>query len=518
LWRRLIVYNRVKYFRRRQFVLGPEHIDYEGWARMKVADKYLLTIHPDLPATIVEDGAKKAVLLGYAIDPYHSESTDEDILKRFLGTSLSLDAVISGLEKLSGRFVLLIVSPTGKWLFPDTCALRQVNYCYDDQGAIWCASQPETLAERFGFQYDEEVLSYRELAISALTKEEYWLINDRTPYREVKYLLANHYLDLSQGKAFRFWPVRECIGSLSMDDSIKHASPIIQNSIKSAANKFNLKMGISAGSDSRRSLAATRDVTEKIYYFTHTPGSYGADMEIPARLLPKLGIEHHKHDLQRMSPEFRKYYESSATWARERRGNIAFTALRKFGSEATVLNSNISEIHQCWYWLPKSKINGEGLAIATRLNHPLAIKEFQRWIDGAKTACEQSEMNILVLFDYELRSRWVTAALSEYDIAHETFNPYNNRYLSCMELAIDERYRRGQRLDMIIKQIKYMWPDVLIEPINPEQDAMRKIKQFILSFIIHKAITPWLPAYQYLKYLRLKRLFNQQATQNELYS
>jgi len=501
------MYNRIKFFRRRQFVLGPAHTDYKGWKRLKVAEKYLLTVHPDLITTVVEHQENKAVLLGYAIDPDHPELTDEDILKRFVGNSLSLNDVIFGLEKLSGRFVLIVKSPKHIWLFPDTCALRQVNYCFDDTGDIWCASQAETLAERFGFSYDEEVLSYRDLAVSVLSKEEFWLINDRTPYREIKYLVANHYIDLIQGKVIRFWPVAGDIGSLSINESIKRSSPILQNSIQAAAQRFDLKFGISAGSDSRRSLAASRNVKEKIYFFTHTPRSYSDDMEIPARLLPQLGIEHHKLDLQPMSAEFSDLYKYSATWGRERRGHIAHTALQNFGSDTTVLNSNLSEIHQCWYWLPKSKINGEGLALATRLNHPLAIKEFQKWIDGAYSACEISKMNILVLFDYELRSRWVSAALSEYDIAHESFNPYNNRYFSCLELSINERHRRGQRLDMIIKQIKYMWPDVLKEPINPEHHTVRKIQKFVLRSIIHKTITPWLPAYQYLRYLKLKRIF-----------
>ena len=62
-----------------------------------------------------------------------------------------------------------------------------------------------------------------------------------------------------------------------------------------------------------------------------------------------------------MSRNLRNYYKCSATWARERHGHIAYTALNHFGSEATVLNSNISEYSQVSFWLPKSHINGEGL-------------------------------------------------------------------------------------------------------------------------------------------------------------
>ena len=507
-----MIYNPVKFFRRRQFILGPEYIDYEGWKRLKVEDNYLLTAHPDLPVTVVEREGKKAVLLGYVIDPYQPNLNNEEILKRFVATLQSLGDLFACLEALTGRFVLIIKSRANLWVFHDACGLRQVNYCSDKHGAIWCASQPETLAEHLGFKYDEEMLSYRDIPAFQSGQQEFWFINDRTPYKEINYLLPNHYLDLCQGKVNRFWPVAGCIGSLSLDESINLCRPILQNSIKAAAQRFDLKMGISAGCDSRKSLAAAKEVKDKIYFFTHTPTpSKQMDMEIPALLLPKLGIEHHKMDLQKMSREFQEYYESGVTWAREKHGHIAYTALKHFGTEATVLNSNISEISQVYYWLPKSKINGEGLAVATGLNHPLAVSEFEKWLEGAKPACESAKMNILVLFDLELRSRWIAAAFSEYDIAYETFNPYNTRRLFCLELSVNERFRKGRRLDFHIRQIKNMWPEVLMEPINPKREILGKVRDFILNSIVHKTITPWFPIVEYLRYLKLKQQFKRQA-------
>jgi hypothetical protein len=48
--------------------------------------------------------------------------------------------------------------------------------------------------------------------------------------------------------------------------------------------------------------------------------------------------------------------------------------------------------------IPKSKINGEGLAVR-RDSTPLAVKEFGKWLEEARPACESAKMNILVLFD-----------------------------------------------------------------------------------------------------------------------
>lgn len=515
LERNEVMYDRVKFFRRRQFVLGPCHVDYEGWNRLKVDDKYLLTVHPDLLTTVVEQQENKAIMLGYAIDPYQPALSEKDILQPIVRSPSSIVDVISGLEKLSGRFILIVKGREGLWLFHDAVALRQVHYCRDQQGAVWCASQAETLADKLGLDYDEEVLNYRNMPKYRESKNEFWLLNDRTPYRGIRNLLPNHYLDLRQAKAFRYWPVEGCIRSLSVDESIQLCTPILQNSIKAAAQRFDLWMGISAGGDSRKSLAAAKDLKGKINFFTTTPTQVSMvlnDIKIPARLLPQLGLTHHNLGLQFMSDEFRKYYECSATWARDRKGHIAYTLLNHFGPEATVLNSNISEVAQRIYWLPKSKINGEGLAVTSGLNHPFAIEEFQKWLDAAQGACKASTMNIMDLFFLEQRmGRWATAAFAEYDIAHETFNPYNNRHLHCLMLGIDEHYRRNRRWDVTIKHIKHMWPEVLREPINPPDRVSDKIQQFIRRSVFHRAITPWFPAYEYLHYLKVKRRFERQA-------
>lgn len=503
----------VKFFRRRQFVLGPEFYHYNGWQRLNLFDKYKLTLHPDLAISYIKYSHNEAILLGYAIDPYQPKLCNEEVLKRFVEGEVELKNIFMGLEALTGRFVLIINCGSGTWLFHDACGLRQVNYFKDNNGHIWCASQAETIAERFDLNYDEEVIKFRNCPEYRKTKEDFALINDRSPYREIKYLLANHYLDLRKGKAVRFWPTERAIGSISVRKSIELIKPILTNSIEAAANRYDLRMGITAGCDSRKSLAAAKKVKNKIYFYTHTPQkTKEVDIEIPEKLLPKLGIIHHKLDLLKMDKEFESLYGSSATWARERHGDIAYTTLKFFGSESVILNSNISEYSQISYWLPKSRINGEGLALLKSLNSKLAIRDYEEWLDSAYFKCSEANMNILVFFQLELRSRWVANTFSECDIAYESFNPYNNRRLYRLELAVNERLRRGvHKLDFSKKLIKSMWPEVLQEPINPEKTLDRKLKKVIIEKIIHKGISPWIPLIEYLKYRELKKLYKKRV-------
>jgi hypothetical protein len=355
------------------------------------------------------------------------------------------------------------------------------------------------------------VVDFAKLAGFRAGTTEFWFVNDKTPYQGILNLLPNHYLNLKTGQATRFWPTKDAIPSLSIRESIERCTPILQETIEAASKRFDLKMGISAGNDSRKTLAASKRVKDRICYFSHAPGAGKDginDVRVPARLLPKLGIEHHRLVWSEMDDDFRHLYEESATWAREKKGHIAYILFKRFGPDATVMNSNIAEVSQCIYWLPRKRIDGRNLAIINGLPHPWAVRELQAWIDGAREACAAAEMDILALFFLEQRmGRWCTMAFSEYDIAHETFNPFNNRLLHSWMLAVDERHRRDRRWDVSIKHIRYMWPETLAEPINPQDRFRHRVQQSIRRHIIHKTIAPWCSLYPWLRYLKKKRRF-----------
>jgi len=504
--------DKVKVFRRRQFALGPEHLNLEGWKRYYVAEHYCLTVHPDLSVNEVHRASRSIILLGYIIDPYHPESNETEIISAMVDKINSVDDVAAYLEWMSGRFVLIVrMNSNNNWLFHDAVGLRQVLYCRDEHGRIWCASQAETLAERLRFSMDEEVIKYYNSPMFKEGRCEFWLINNRTPYKEILHLLPNHYLDLKRGEAIRFWPTKNCIASLSVDEGVRLSVPILRKSIEAVSRKFEVKMGITAGLDSRRTLAATKDLKEKILYFTlehDLCGIDSANIKVPGQLLPKIGIQHYVLNRKVMSDDFRNYYEANATLARVRNGNIAYMLFYHFGIDVFVMNSNLSEISQCNYWLPKSKINGQGLAIITGLYHPLAIKEFDKWIQDARIACENSGVNILGLFRWEQRGgRWAAAAFSEYDIAHESFTPYSNRYLIKVLMGISERYRRDRMRHVPLRQIQYMWPEVLSEPINPGSAPGERLREFLRRKVLHKYVTPWVPIYEYCRFwVKRKRM------------
>ena len=203
--------NKVKYLKRRQFALGPEFFDFEGWVRNEISEELRLTVHPDLPLLTAGKDATVLVLMGYMIDPYAPEKTDREILEGILADFSGLEDLITRIERLSGRFVLIAQSEQGSWLLHDAVGLRQVCYYTDSENRTWCASQPDTLAEMLRLPSDQEVIDFKNLPAFVEKRTEFWLINDRTPYQKVFSLLPNHFLDLRLGNSCRFWPREGCI-------------------------------------------------------------------------------------------------------------------------------------------------------------------------------------------------------------------------------------------------------------------------------------------------------------------
>ena len=76
--------DKIKYFRRRQFILGPENINYEGWKKYTIAGRCYLSTHPDLTVLQVSHEKKSLTLLGYFIDPYQYEQSQEDIVNEYV--------------------------------------------------------------------------------------------------------------------------------------------------------------------------------------------------------------------------------------------------------------------------------------------------------------------------------------------------------------------------------------------------------------------------------------------------
>ena len=94
-------------------------------------------------------------------------------------------------------------------------------------------------------------------------KEHNWPF-ESSPYKEIKHMLPNHWINLETGICKRYWPDK-ALPALPLDEAVKRISADLRGLMKSAANRFDLVLAVTSGWDSRVVLASSKDIINKIH-------------------------------------------------------------------------------------------------------------------------------------------------------------------------------------------------------------------------------------------------------------
>lgn len=475
-----------------QFLLGPSYADrFEGWQRIAIDDRTKLTVHPDLTTAQVSDRDKSLTLIGCILDPEDPAASNADILGGLLAGFSSIGALAKSTGRFGGRWLLIATNGPEKFLFHDALGLRQVFYTNPaDTGSLWAMSQPGIGAELLSLQPDAAATAFMNSPAFRANPEYRWP-GEASPFRELKHLLPNHWLDLETGTSHRYWP-GEPLARVEPEAAIERLSVLLPGIIRAAALRFELALGATAGLDSRLVLAAARDVKDRLSCVTVRQGGMvpdHADLTIPGRLLNRLGLPHEViHAQQRMTPEFSRTFKRSVYLAHDHYGPDAEAILRRFFRAKAVLTGSGSEVGRCSFRkaLPRSDrrtITAAHLARLQRMDRePFALRHFERWLNDATL---RHNIKLLDLFEWEQgHGNWLAMTQLEFDIAwREIITPYNCREVLTLFLSVDECHRRAPDYTLFRRLTDKLWPEVMQEPINPRprQNLRQRLKGVVRS-------------------------------------
>jgi len=335
------------------------------------------------------------VLLGYILDPDRPQDGDKDILRRLLlhleggGTRESL---IHLTYPLGGRWALLVAIGQDRWLFHDPCGYRQVFYARPHAEGLWCASQPALLAEVLPLEVDPEAQAF--LRTYRRREPQYWWPGDTTLYRDVRHLQPNHYLNLVTGTCHRYWPESD-LDARPTAGVLAENSRLLQGLIDSASRRFELALSITAGSDTRTLLAASRFLGSRLYCFTLMYWGLirnSPDIRVPAELLPRLGLAHHLIVCpSHVDRRFAEICRQNVTTAHDCYVTIAQGIHEGYPSERVCMHGTampviISPVYaRILKFRPDADlghINAEILAGITDREEPFTIEAIRRWQAG----------------------------------------------------------------------------------------------------------------------------------------
>lgn len=462
---------------RRQFILGPKIVDaFENWENFTIKKNLKLTYHPDLEFEYYNNGKYSLTLLGYLLNPYKKDFKNIDILKDIANDADNFQQVLNSTYELSGRWIIIYNSDQETKVINDLLGLREVYYHFEGDVA-WCGTDPSILNEVLSLELsnDQELIKYYSSSYFK-NRENAWYGN-KTIFQNLFHLMPNHYLDLKNKKSVRYYTDNEFYGKYTLEEAVIESSKLLKGGLESANERYNnLMIAVTAGLDSRVLLAASRDISEDIYYFVSKMDLQAnhMDIRIPSKLLPKLNLQ--LNILDNMSPlrkEIDEILSKNISLYRDNSRNIALQYYYDNLENKINVNGIVSEIGRFYYadyHQPKNEITAEYImnVIGCPEEYTFVKKEIQIWLDEVKDFIEDYSIDLMSLFYWEQRmGNWGSLTRNEQDLALEGFMPFNNRKLLMITLSLDPEYRKGPDYIFYRKIMEYLWPEVLEEPINP---------------------------------------------------
>ncbi|RYZ01795.1 MAG: hypothetical protein EOO73_34175 [Myxococcales bacterium] len=420
-----------------QFVLRPpaglarrERLDF---SEAKLGSGFELLTHHSAPIHRGA-GAAEVALVGTALSPAAPGATDREIAQR-LATCATFDDLERATASLTGRWLLFASIGGQSRLYPDATCSRAIFYA--GEGAqVTAASQPALLAEEANVPADATLLS----KLWASPSADAWPAAF-TPYPGARQLLPNHYLDLSTGRAVRFWPKRE-LQAVALDDAACGFADTLTGVFRALSRRgAAINLPITGGIDSRMLLACSREIRQQVRCFTVVDAATPLhDVLLPLRLFGKLGLDF-RFVVARSSSQSDELLRlnTGSVWRDPHEHRIS--AFRAQGVHAL---GTVSEVCRCYYYSQgehPTSVDGQLLArLAGWGDERLAIVAYEQWL----AELPDSNVPILDLFYWECRlGNWAALDAMALDGHAQNLSPFNCRSLLELGLGVETRHRRA---------------------------------------------------------------------------
>lgn len=491
-----------KFLYRRQYIIGPQFLDQlPNWQTIELAENLRATVHPDLNCIHKTHATASITLLGYILDPERPEATDsiilDDLLDRLV-RGMPIDRLIESTFGYGGRWLLIVNAGHDQILFNDACGYRTLYYVDFSSGRDpWYASQPGLFALVMDLEADPEAQDYLDTdKYNHFGNGEYFFPGDATLYPQIKHLLPNHYLNITSRKAVRYWPDRE-LTPIGLDECVEICAPIIQNMLLAANHRFDLALSLTSGRDSRVLTAAAKPIVKEIYFFSKffwNRNEKHADIAVPKALLTSMGLNHHAFDCNpACRPAIEALYSKNVDSAHTCYYEMIQGMYDQLPGHLVWVKGNAIPITKRVYQnkIQSQTVDARSVAIALGApNQPFAIKEIEKWIQGAQP---RYNVELLDLLQWENKEgNWQAYTQLEFDPAvGEIFVPYNCRTLLSTMLSLDPKHRKPPGYNMHNALIQKLWPELLAHPINPSPPASKPSLRVRAKRYFKKRLLPY---------------------------
>jgi hypothetical protein len=458
-------YDELKYKRGFLLTEGQTVAPHAHWKRLNLG-KYHFYYDPLNEAYFEDNGERWVLVFGNIID-VRSTTTHTQFIASEILRLLELSEVefYDYLDELSGRYFIFYGDTDTATILSDAAGLRSIFYS-TKQTVI--SSHCElvndiTQSEQSPF-VDKEWFS---------TYTSAQLPGHFTTYDDIYFLMPNTLLSINDKKVKRFFP-RENLKILPIDQIVDEISDLTRKQMELLTEKHQqFLFSLTAGLDSRTSLALTKDYKNSFTYFTYIKENFNSaklnayiiDEKIVSEMVYNLGLDHKflTIDYNLKNQDFTDFMDSIKHNATSQH-NYRLAKLYKdqFPSNILHIRSNVYEIGRTYY-----RKNNKLPKIATLESlvqcYSSKAKDDERVLEAFKMYYEHVEMDKIFNYDpfdilyWEYRmGTWISQVLSESDIAHDTFILFNVRKI--LKLLLSVSYTDKYENTVFHELINKNWP------------------------------------------------------------
>lgn len=242
----------------------------KNW-KTEVLGALTVASHPETPVALGVSRGVHIAVLGLAFDPELGIYDDQSLLGRLLADVHSQDSFYSTLDRLAGRFTIIVHFGKRTELYQDAMGSRSVFYAAT--GPSVAASHAELVRRAIGSSYSDFFIPFI-TSKNYLQRDVKYLPGVATPFDDVLQLTPNTKLILPDQKVERFWP-RAALGPTVQSD---HAASVLVDHLRGMSAFMQHRglrpvVGLTAGTDSRGVFAGIKDLNP--YVFTYVRSETG---------------------------------------------------------------------------------------------------------------------------------------------------------------------------------------------------------------------------------------------------
>lgn len=433
---------------------------------------FTIFYHASLQSTVVSHEGVDLAILGFVIDPFEPMATNFDIAKALAETCDTKEKLFQKHQTLAGRFCMLYSAGQDQIVLCDACGSRRVFFNVNS-GSITMTSSLQLFWDFFATaprvsEPKQTMVSLSQFELS----ERSWFGSESIDDR-LEGLGVNHFLDLKSCNVRRI-PVDQA-QLVNQTEAPEYAASILKGCIQAITRRFRVVQPLTAGWDSRTTLAASRGVeSEMEFYVLITDGDdeTSPDVSIPIRLSGALNLFFRAVRPGSVRRDFVTLCEGQRiTPQPSRMAEIQYLfdqyhdrpTVRIAGHAADILKSS-------FYGFTRSEPTADMLyALSPYYRRSIFVENaLKNWLEGAREHCKSLEIQVLDLFYWEQRiGNWGSLYAFEQDIAMEEFWPHGVRNLLLSGLRIPPHVRSRPHCHFHKDIVKRLWKEALVEPCNP---------------------------------------------------